>query len=247
MRLLIASIVQGTKYCTMKLIEFTDPIQPHDTLNPALWDNDQLQPTVRHALIRIAEDFKEFIDVPFKVLDIVVAGGNANYTYTPHSDIDVHIIADYASVSCDRTAAELFDTKRLLYKNEYTITVRDIPVELYVEDHRYPAVSSSYSILTDEWVLPPKSDIPQYDHKEVEHMVGVWETLIQRAMKTRDLSVCRTAIHLVRQYRKAGLKSPAGEFSVPNLVYKSLRNNNTVNAMTTLIDQLHSKDLSLDQ
>ena len=130
----------------MNFNEFSAPIEYNTVLNPKLWDHDHLKPQVKGALIRIAEDFKEFVEVPFKVLDIVIAGGNANYNYTGKSDIDLHLIADYDSIECDRTAAELFDTKRLLYKRDFDVEIFGIPVELYVEDHRMPAVSSSYSI-----------------------------------------------------------------------------------------------------
>ena len=66
-------------------------------------------------------------------------------------------------------------------------------------------------------------------------------------MKTGDLQTCRTSVKLLRDYRKKGLKTPAGEFSIPNLVYKSLRNDDTVKAITTLIDRLQDQSLSVPQ
>jgi predicted nucleotidyltransferase len=133
--------------------EYAEPIGQHKTLNPRLWDGHQLKSSVRGALMRIAEDFLEFVDIPVEVMDIVLAGGNANINYTEHSDIDLHIIADYDQISCDREVAELFDTKRLLYKREHSIEVFGIPVELYIEDHRTPAVSASFSILKGGTVI----------------------------------------------------------------------------------------------
>ena len=232
----------------MNFLEFAQPVEQHNRLNPILWDNHRLRPEVSLALVRIARDFKQFIDVPFKVLDIQITGGNANFTYTAHSDIDLHLIADFDSVSCDREAAELFDSKRLLYKREYHINLRGIPVEVYVEDHRHPAVSAgAYSLVKDSWVRQPNADVPDYDHEQVEKWVDTWHTVIKTATKTGNLQTCRTALKMLRHYRKLGLRTPEGEFSIPNLVYKSLRNDETVKGIQTLIDQLHGQDLSLDQ
>ena len=229
----------------MNFNEFSAPIEYNTVLNPKLWDHNHLKPQVKGALIRIAEDFKEFVEVPFKVLDIVIAGGNANYNYTGKSDIDLHLIADYDSIECDRTAAELFDTKRLLYKRDFDVEIFGIPVELYVEDHRMPAVSSSYSILNDQWIKEPRKDMPEYDDLAVKRLTRIWTMVLQHAAKTGDLQACRNAVNLLRRFRRLGLNSPEGEFSTANLVYKSLRNADVLKSITTLIDRLHDQELSL--
>ena len=230
----------------MHITEFSKPIEYNKELNPKLWKNNQLQSQVRTALMRIAMDFKEFIEVPFDVIDIVITGGNANYNYTSHSDIDLHLIANYDSISCDREAAELFDTKRNLYKNKYNISIHGIPVELYVENSDHPAVSGgSYSIVKDKWISVPNSKLPEYDESELKEMVSVWKTMLARAMKTKSLPTCRGVVALLRKYRQLGLKTPAAEFSIPNLVYKSLRNDQTLKDMTELVDQLHDQELSI--
>ena len=127
----------------MAILDYNLGFEPHDELNPKIWQGDTLMPTVESALIKIARDFKKFIDVPFDVVDVRVTGGQVSYFYTEHSDLDLHLVADFSSVSCDREAAELFDAKRLLYKAKYDITVHGIPVELYVEDLDHPAVSAA--------------------------------------------------------------------------------------------------------
>lgn len=229
----------------MNFTEFSPPIERHSELNPKIWANGRLKPEVRNALEKIAIDFKNYVDVPFKVVDVVVYGGNANYNYTDHSDLDLHLIADFDSVDCDREAAELFDSKRLLYREQHDIKIYGIPVELYVEDQHTPAVSSSYSIISDRWIKEPSPQIPEYDQDELEHMVRVWHTVINHSVKTQDLQTCRNTLKLLRSYRKLGLKQPAGEFSIPNLVYKSLRNDESVKGIQELIDHLHSQQLSI--
>ena len=222
------------------------PIQYNTTLNPVLWDNDRLKSEVRGALIRMAQDFKEYVGVPFRVLDVVITGGNVNYIYTPKSDIDLHLIADFDSVQCDREVAELFDTKRLLYKRDYDLSIHNVPVELYIEDHRMPAVSAgSYSVAKDQWISKPAKNMPQYNEEELAHWVTIWKKVLGHAVRTGDLQTCRKAVQLLRTYRKKGLATPAGEFSIPNLVYKSLRNDDTLKSITIFIDRLHDQELSI--
>jgi len=226
--------------------EIAKPVEYHQVLNTKLWDHDRLKSNVRGALLRIAEDFKEYIETSFRVVDIVITGGNANYNYTIHSDIDLHLIADYDSVECDTTAAELFDTKRLLYKRDYAIDIHGVPVELYVEDKDHPAVSGGcYSVLYDRWLKKPNPTLPEYDEEKLEHMVSVWHEILKNATKTGSLDACRNAVQLLRKYRKLGLQTKSGEFSIPNLVYKSLRNDHTLAGITILIDRLHDQELSL--
>ena len=229
----------------MNFNEFAPPVERNTVLNPKIWDSNRMKSEVRGALLRIAEDFKTFLDVPVEVLDVVITGGNANYNYTAKSDIDLHLIADFSQVSCDREVEELFDTKRLLYKRDHEIEITGIPVELYVEDHAQPAVSAGvYSVLHGRWLKEPNADQPNYDQQEVERMVKIWHSVIQHATQTGDLQTCRNAVKLLRTYRKKGL-AHNGEFSIPNLVYKSLRNDDTIKGITVLIDRLHDQSLSL--
>ena len=229
----------------MRVTEFSKPIELHSELNPQLWENGQLRPEIAQHLLKIAEDFIEFVDVPLEVEDIIVAGANANYTYTEYSDLDLHVVVDYAKVSCDREAAELFDSKRLLYKQRYKIKVLDIPVEPGIEDSRNPTVSAAYSILNKEWIRPPVKELPFYDEAEVKEVTEQWKDIIRLAMRTGNLGICRTVLKMLRKFRKIGLASKQGEFSIPNLVYKSLRNGKTIEGMQTLVDKLHDQTLSV--
>ena len=177
----------------------------------------------------------------------MITGGNANYTYTNKSDIDLHLIADFRKVSCDREVHELMDTKRLLYKQQRSLEVYGIPVELYVEDRDMPAQSGGcYSIVKNAWLRKPTKNIPQIDTQELAHWVDIWHTIIKHAIRSGKLNTMRGTMKLLRTYRRKGLHNdPRGEFSIPNLVYKSLRNDDTVRALQKLIDLAHDQDLSI--
>ena len=74
-----------------------DAVIFHDTLNPDLWAKGQLNPKVRLKLLEIAKHFIQFIKVPnLNLQDITISGSNAAYTYTKHSDIDLHLVVGIA-------------------------------------------------------------------------------------------------------------------------------------------------------
>jgi hypothetical protein len=228
----------------MAILDYNLGFEPHNELNPKIWQGKTLMPTVESALIKIARDFKKFIDVPFDVVDVRVTGGQVSYFYTEHSDLDLHLVADFSSVNCDREAAELFDTKRLLYKAKYDITVHGIPVELYVEDLDHPAVSAAYSVMKRKWITEPKREIGPFDVDNIEHMTHVWDTIIRHSLESKDVKTARKTIDLLRKFRQQGLKSQ-GEYSTANLVYKTLRNSDIIRNLQNFIDQDHDRGLSI--
>ena len=228
----------------MAILDYNLGFEPHDELNPKIWQGDTLMPTVESALIKIARDFKKFIDVPFDVVDVRVTGGQVSYFYTEHSDLDLHLVADFSSVSCDREAAELFDAKRLLYKAKYDITVHGIPVELYVEDLDHPAVSAAYSVMKRQWITRPKQELGPFDVDKIEHMTRVWDTIIRHSLESKDVKTARKTIDLLRKFRQQGLKNQ-GEYSTANLVYKTLRNSDIIQNLQNFIDQEHDRTLSV--
>jgi len=228
----------------MKILDFNLGFEPHQTLNPKLWKNFKLQPDTESALIKIARDFKKFIDVPFDVVDVRITGGQVSYFYTEYSDLDLHLIADFSSVKCDREAAELFDAKRLLYKAKYDITVHGIPVELYVEDLNHPAVSASYSIQTRSWITRPKLDLGPFDIDEIQRLSNVWGEIIRHSLRSKNIETARKTLDLLRKFRHLGLKT-SGEYSTANLVYKTLRNSDLIKNLQNYIDQEHDRSLSV--
>lgn len=223
--------------------------RPQTVLNPKLWDNDSLKPQVRGALINIAEDFKQFCQIDFNIQDIVITGSMANYNYTAKSDLDLHLIVDYNEIDCDREVAELFDTKRHLYKRDHDIRIYGIPVELYVEDQDTPATSNgTYSIKDDKWITKPQKNlsVADLDQERVKELVTMWETIIRSAVETADIKVMRTCLDLLKKFRRQGLKVQ-GEFGPANLAYKELRNSDQIAALITLINRLHDKGLSIPE
>lgn len=217
---------------------------PHETLNPSIWENDNLRKDVRSALMKIALEFYNFLKVDVKVSDIVISGSQANYNYTKFSDLDLHLIVDYEQISCDYPVDEFFDTKRKLWKEEHDIEIHGIPVELYVENLAKPAVSSTYSILDNQWVNPPTREIKPIDSERIEIAVGRWIRIIDFALKHKNLKIIRKIKDMLKTYRQIGL-SKDGEFSVANLTYKELRNRGYIEKIMETIGHLQDAELSI--
>jgi ribosomal protein L35AE/L33A len=228
----------------MRILELDLGFEQHNELNPLLWQGEELRPEVKVALLKIAKDFVEYVEVPFEVKDLVLTGSQLGYYYTKHSDLDLHIIVDFNTVDCDREAAELFDTKRLLYKKQYDISIRGVPVEVYIEDSNFPAVSATYSLGDDGWRVKPDGQPQEIDTEEIVRMSKIWGTVIGKAIESNDLETGRKVLKMLRNYRKLGLKH-SGEYGIENLVYKTLRNSKIIEKLMKLIGDLHDQSLSI--
>jgi hypothetical protein len=230
----------------MLIREFLSPgIEAHPELNSLLWsDQGQLDPMVRSHLIKIANHFKRFVDLDFEVLDLQITGGQTSRYWTNHSDLDLHLITDYTSIDCDQELAELFDTKRLLYKQQHKIEIRGIPVELYVEDSREPAVGGAYSLIRDQWVRPSTEPQGPLDLDRVAQYAARWQQIIQATTAINDIDQARKVMSVLKDYRRKGL-ARSGEYGVANLVFKSLRNSGLVDQLRQQITDLEDGQLSL--
>ena len=213
-------------------------------LNPKLWDQDgNLYPVIKDKLIDIADAFYEFIGVKLNIIDLTITGSNANFTWNAHSDIDLHLVISGVASEQDR---ELFNAKKAVWGDQHNITIKGIPVEVYVQGNAEVHYSSGvYSILEDEWVVEPKKQKPAIDDAAVHAKKDNVVERIEEALMTDDLEKLKSIKEKVVQMRKAGLER-AGEWSTENLVFKILRNTGMIEELTTKIHELEDKELSLE-
>lgn len=213
-------------------------------LNPKLWDQDgNLNPVIKDKLIDIADAFYEFIGVKLNIIDLTITGSNANFTWNAHSDIDLHLVISGVASEQDR---ELFNAKKAVWGDQHNITIKGIPVEVYVQGNAEVHYSSGvYSILEDEWVVEPKKQKPAIDDAAVHAKKDNVVERIEEALMADDLEKLKSIKEKVVQMRKAGLER-AGEWSTENLVFKILRNTGMIEELTTKIHELEDKQLSLE-
>lgn len=220
----------------------------HDELNPVLFDGDRLDPEVKEGLIEIAHDFISFMGIDsLAVYDIVICGSNAAYSYTPHSDLDLHILVNMNAIDNDEVYLELFNSKKNLYNMKHDITAHGIDVELYIQDAEEPIKTlGEYSVLRDKWIKFPGKKSATINHRDVALKYKKLVEVSLLAIKTNDLELLDSLLETIRKYRKSGLDKN-GEFSTENLAYKALRNHGIVDKLYKHRDWLKSKELSIDE
>lgn len=232
----------------LESFKMSDAVKFHKELNPQLWEDHKLDPEVRDQLLLIAEDFVEYLGLDnLKVEDVTISGSNAAYSYTPHSDLDLHILVDFNELPNNEVYQELFTAKKTLYNDAHDISVHGVPVELYVQDTNNPVHSlGEYSIVHDRWIRIPKKRRANYDEAATKAKYEKLGDLIEIALKSKDPKRVADTIALVKRYRKSGLDKH-GEFGPENLAYKAVRKQGLVQALYDLKAQLHGEKLSIEE
>lgn len=228
--------------------KLSQAVEFHDQLNPALFRDEHMIPKVRQRLLEIAADFMDHLGVnDIDVEDITLSGSNASYTYTPHSDIDLHILVNMDKLKNNEIYSELFHTKKLLWNMQHDITIGGYEVELYVQDTADPVVSrGEYSVLNDHWIKFPKKRVADINEpmskRKFEKLVQVAEL----ALQTDDLEKIEQLLQTIRKYRQAGLEL-GGEFSPENIAFKAFRTSGLLHRLRDEYNVIHSKRMSMEQ
>jgi len=166
-----------------------DAVKFNKKLNPRLWGKDEhLLPEVRDHLLKIADDFREFLGVTdLQLKDITISGSNAAYTYTPHSDIDLHLVVDLPEADGSEVYRELFDAKKYQYNDMHHIKIGGYDIEVYVQDANKPHRSQGiYSILNNRWVDVPKRRRPEVDDISIRSKYEDLNHRIEDAIKSNN-------------------------------------------------------------
>lgn len=233
-------------------------IQIHDSLNPKLWERWQekrlggkvsyhLKDEVRDRLNEIAHAFIDQLEIPKDAIkDVLLLGSSAGYNYTSFSDIDLHIVVDYDKVhkDCPVVQGYLFAQKSLFNK-EHDITIYGIPVEVYAESTKDKTQSNGvYSIQNGKWISEPKKIKP--DEENDTAIRAKYDELQKAILDTNAQDEAQSILDKVYKMRKAGLEN-GGEFSVENIVFKKLRDNNLLQKLKDQIKLSFDKELSLKE
>ncbi len=237
----------------MLLREFTlesvvdHAIMFHQELNPKLWKQRRLDREVRYKLLKIAKHFVDFIGIPnLRLKDVTISGSNAAYTYTEHSDLDLHLVVDIPSAA-QYHLKPLFDAKKNQYNFNHDVKLYGIEVEVYVqpsEDVHHSA--GIYSVLDDKWLSQPKPVKVTIDDSDVELKVRNYLNKIKMALRSDDIRVANTVKDRLNRLRKTGLDRQ-GEFSVENIAFKVLRAKGYIDQLRQHIYDLEDQAMSLGE
>lgn len=231
----------------MQIQEFVQPIMFHTNLNPKLWEKDQLRADVQVKLLSVAKNFLESLkldDIP--LVDIIITGSNTALTYTPQSDLDLHIIVNMEQIYNGSLVNEFFDAKKRLWNNLYDVELYGVPIEIYVEDDDETVRGNKFSLMSNTWLHREPITKTGFDDRSVRAKVGYLKRQIERELDRADnVQDLTDLLDKLRKYRQAGLDKH-GEFSTENLAFKSLRNEGLIQKIHDRRIELTNKTLSLD-
>jgi len=230
----------------------------HRELNRNFWlqPDDELDPKIKDRLLEIVKDFmdqNEISDV--EIRDITFTGSLANYNYSKYSDIDLHIVVNFAEVNANtELVKEYFNARKALWNYLHDIFIKEHEVEIYVQDEDEEHISTGiYSLLTDEWIETPTSEIKDIDHINIKKKAYSLMDQIDRAYKLFNDGKYKEAVDRaemlkkkIRKFRIAGLEDD-GEYSIENLAFKALRATDYLKKLSDLKRDSYDKTMSMKE
>lgn len=251
----------NTKRCNLQVFiivsneKILKSFEVKNELNPKFWSKDKkLNPKVRERLLKIAQEFIDFLTVPVVVEDILFIGSLTNYGWSDYSDIDLHISVDFNQFPKENLELyeEFFDVKKVIFNTNHDIKIFGFDVELYVEDSNKGSYSNGvYSVLYDDWNIEPTKENVKIDKEVLKKKVKNWTTKIDKIIDNATLDQFDETVEMLKkirnklgEYRTSGLKNE-GEFSYENLVYKYLRRSGHLDKLRNFKNEMLDKKLSL--
>lgn len=224
----------------------------NEELNPLIWDAEEIKEDVKEMLLKIAIEFIKSCRIEeYSYKDIVLVGSMANYTYTPESDIDIHIVMDFSQFKIDeKLIGEYFDTKKDLWSNDHDIKIKGHTVECYIQNSQEPYTSLGvYSLANNEWVRKPIKKFVTVDEGDIQlkaaYFMNTIDKLEQRFKNGEDVVLDLKKIKdKIKNMRKNGLYKE-GEYSTENLVFKVLRNSGYLEKLINLKNNNMDQNLSI--
>lgn len=207
---------------------------------------------VRDKLLKITDNFMDFLGIEFFIHDIVLTGSLANYNWSEFSDVDLHILIDFEDTKYNtKLLKEFFDSKKGLWNEKHNIKIKGYDVELYVQDVNEPHVSSGvYSILNNKWDVKPEQNTPNIDDRKIiekgEEYANLIDDIVRNSKKSDVSKKIDSIKNKIKKFRQCGLES-GGEYSYENLTFKLLRRNGYMKKLLDLKTKSTDKKLSITQ
>lgn len=229
-------------------------LEYHDMLNPKIWDGAVLKSEVRGKLLQIADTWRDFAKIhPDTITDIILTGGNANYNYTPQSDLDLHLIinrGEFNGSMIDRAFVdEYLQDKKILWTLTHSgINIYGYPVELYAQDINDQPHSGQgvYSVMHDHWIQEPEYlNLNFESDPNLQDKVDFYKDMIDKLIDQQaDSDSIDTLKERIKSMRGDSI-AQGGEFAFGNLVFKELRNAGYLDKLSDYDKSRKDKALSL--
>lgn len=236
----------------------------NDTLAPKIWNGMTLNPRVRLKLLDIADDFWDSCDLNWvKLKGIHLTGSICNFNWSKFSDIDLHLVVDFADVHERKDfVQEYFNSKKNEWNNEHdNLKMYGFPVEVYVEDIGAETQSNGlFNLETNAWIKAPSPDnIPsvelcKYEIKEkaanimtrIDHYCDLLKFTNDKAKLRKIGKKARVLCKKIKAMRKFGLNR-GGEGDPLNIIYKVIRRMGYLDKLWDISSILYDKLNSLNE
>ena len=230
--------------------------EKHTEMHPRFWTAEgTLVPGLREKLLAIVVKYTTYLKLPehIKFQDIVFTGSLAGYNYTDYSDVDIHLIVDYKTVSDDSEfAGNYFRAMKDLWAGNHDVTVFGYPVELFAQDSAQAVDSpgAAYSLVNLKWIKEPENPPVTIDRERVlrkaESIQEIIDDMLHEEPSEELLDDIEALKAKIRNMRQAAL-AKGGEFAPENLAFKVLRNNGYLEKLTQLNKKSQETLLSVDE
>lgn len=228
------------------------------TMNDKFWVNDdKVNQKVRTRLLKIADDFLEFINVDEKYCkDVQFLGSLANYNWSKYSDIDLHILIDFEKINKDVDfVKEYFDSKRKNWTSDHeSLKIYGFPIEIYVQDLKETNQSSNvYSLEKNKWIKKTGTgekeelNVNKIKQQTADYMTKIddFKSKYDKKTSTSDLEdlskKVKSLFDKIKRTRQSGLDSKDSEYSVGNIVFKALRRSGYIETIVDLKRNTYDK------
>jgi hypothetical protein len=216
-----------------------------------------LDKEVRANLIQIAQDFYEKLELGADVIDIALCGSLCNYNWSEkYSDYDLHIVINFDQVDENYELVEkMVDYAKKVWNEQNDIKIKGYEVEIAVQDLQdlQDGISTGrmggvFSLMNNKWIKRPERVDFEPDEKMIKKksktiMVQVDD--IEEQIDEDKYDAFKEKIDKVwkkiKDFRKSGLESESGEFSIGNLVFKLLRRNGYIGKIMELKKYAYEK------
>ena len=217
-------------------------------LNSDIWKSSRkIDKQIKEKLLNVAKIFLKNIETPIEIKNIFLTGSLASYVWNNLSDLDLHIIVDVLDENCLDTVSDYFDSKSKLFNKEHDIFIRGYKVVVNIRTKEEELKGKAiYDLLKDEWHIKPiKPKRTMQDH-DVLTLVSRLQYEIEDSTTNKiDLDVIKNLRKKIKQMRINGLQEE-GEYSIGNLVFKSLRNSGHIQKLIDSSRELQDDILSLE-
>ena len=144
----------------------TAGLQIQKGLHPKFWYRRELSLPARRKLIKIAYDVAKELDIFDFIDDIIITGSIATYNWHSLSDIDLHILLDFAKVDQNTGLVKKYlDSQKALWNKNHDIMINDHEVEIYFQNSEETHEADGiYSVKMGSWVKKPEK-------KKTKHLI----------------------------------------------------------------------------